>query len=84
VRVCVRAGARQPPLVGAVEALVEGRAGSPEFDSYAVFDPKVGVEEQVASVQRHRAVSHSPAVCEHNNNNVIHIIIIIMSYTGGP
>ncbi|KAF5837210.1 Sec1-like protein [Dunaliella salina] len=33
-------GARQPPLVGAVEALAEGRAGSPEFESYAVFDPK--------------------------------------------
>jgi len=42
VYVCVHSsGARQPPLVGAVEALVEGRAGSPEFDSYAVFDPKV-------------------------------------------
>lgn len=36
------AGARQPPLVGAVEALVEGRSGTPEFDTYAVFDPKVG------------------------------------------
>eukprot|EP00983_Pelagomonas_calceolata_P006157 204583-Pelagomonas_calceolata.AAC.1 len=36
--------ARQPPLVGAVEALAEGRAGSPEFESYAVFDPKVSGE----------------------------------------
>ncbi|GFR43762.1 hypothetical protein Agub_g4874 [Astrephomene gubernaculifera] len=34
-------GARQAPLAASVEALMEGKVGSPEFDSYAVFDPKL-------------------------------------------
>ncbi|EFJ40861.1 hypothetical protein VOLCADRAFT_69047, partial [Volvox carteri f. nagariensis] len=34
-------GARQAPLAMCVEALMEGKAGSPEFESYAVFDPKL-------------------------------------------
>ncbi|GIL46543.1 hypothetical protein Vafri_3525 [Volvox africanus] len=33
--------ARQAPLAGCVEALMEGKAGSVEFESYAVFDPKL-------------------------------------------
>uniref|UniRef100_A0A7S0RXY2 SM/Sec1-family protein n=1 Tax=Chlamydomonas leiostraca TaxID=1034604 RepID=A0A7S0RXY2_9CHLO len=33
-------GARVAPLTGAVEALAEGKAGAPEYDTYAVFDPK--------------------------------------------
>eukprot|EP00798_Chlamydomonas_sp_ICE-L_P019994 gene19994-26707_t len=33
-------GSRQMPVVAAVEALVEGKIGTPEFESYAVFDPK--------------------------------------------
>ncbi|KAG2499041.1 hypothetical protein HYH03_003226 [Edaphochlamys debaryana] len=34
-------GARQAPLAVCVEALMEGKQGTPEFDSYAVFDPKL-------------------------------------------
>mmetsp|Transcript_36225 Transcript_36225/g.80602 ORF Transcript_36225/g.80602 Transcript_36225/m.80602 type:complete len:637 (+) Transcript_36225:105-2015(+) len=33
-------GARQAPMTVAVEALVEGKAGTPEYDTYTVFDPK--------------------------------------------
>lgn len=35
------AGTRQAPLAGCVEALMEGKAGTPEFESYTVFDPKL-------------------------------------------
>lgn len=34
------AGSRQPPVVTVVESLVEGKAGTPEFETYSVFDPK--------------------------------------------
>ncbi|KAG2439225.1 hypothetical protein HXX76_004587 [Chlamydomonas incerta] len=34
-------GARQAPLAACVEVLMEGRVGTPEFDSFAVFDPKL-------------------------------------------
>ncbi|PNH04798.1 SEC1 family transport protein SLY1 [Tetrabaena socialis] len=33
--------ARQAPLAVCMEALMEGKAGTPEFDSYTVFDPKL-------------------------------------------
>lgn len=33
-------GARQAPITVAVENLMEGKQGTPEFDGYTVFDPK--------------------------------------------
>lgn len=35
-----RPGARQAPITVAVENLMDGKAGTPEFDSYTVLDPK--------------------------------------------
>lgn len=34
------AATRQAPVTTALEALMDGRQGAPEFETYAVFDPK--------------------------------------------
>ncbi len=34
-------GARQAPVTAAVEALMDGKQGSPDFEGFAVFDPKL-------------------------------------------